>query len=121
MTIYTKDSREWLLIRANTGFWFSKNTMAFFGSKVYWNTLTEIPMGYLFISSEDSFDKDRRLFSIRKVVITKDLDNNDVYNLGTLEWQTLEDLKSAKKALDTQAKFITSLYQPTPPTVKEQI
>lgn len=87
----TKDSREWLLIRANTGYWFSKDNMAFFGCKVYWNTLTEIEDGYLFISSEDNFNLTGKPFSIRKV-------NRD-YGIETLEWQTLPDLKTAKAKL----------------------
>lgn len=88
---YTKDDNTWLLIRANTGYWFSKNTLAFFGSKIYWNTLTPVEGGYLFISSEDNFDGTERLFSVRKV-------NRD-FGIETPEWQTLPDLKAAKTRL----------------------
>ena len=123
MATYYKESYEWLQIRANTGYWFSPNTLRFFGSRIYWNTLTKIPNGWLFISSEDNFDRTERLFSIRKVRITPKPEPDSrfsVYSIETLEWQTLEDLKTAKKALDTLAKQQVQLNTITPPTEKEQ-
>ena len=49
---YKKDGFEWLNIRVANGHWFSKSTMRFFGSKIYWNTLTRFDDGWAFISSE---------------------------------------------------------------------
>ena len=96
---HTKDSNEWLTIRGNTGYWFTKSSMAFWGSKVYWNTLTKVDDGWLFLSSEkDALDIETR-FSTRKVLITQDLDGKDCYAITTLDWQFTPNLKIAKDKL----------------------
>ena len=99
MTTYTKDSNEWLLIRAKTGYWFSRDTLAWHGSRIYWNTLTKVEDGWLFITQEDNFDKTKKLFSIRKVFIHRSLDNTDNYGIETITWQEHADLASAKSKL----------------------
>jgi hypothetical protein len=88
---YSKDCNEWLLIRAKTGHWFSKDALAFWGSKIYWATLKQVGTDYFFISQEDNFNQSEKLFSIRKV--DKDFD------VETLEWQFTADLKAAKSKL----------------------
>jgi hypothetical protein len=92
--VYTKDSNEWLMIRAKTGHFFSKSALAFWGSKIYWQTLTKIKDGWLFISQEDNFDQTMKLFSVRKV--------NKDYGIETLVWQFTADYKTAKKSLNHQ-------------------
>ncbi len=47
--------RQWQAILAseNNGYWFSKQTMRFFGSRILWNTLTPIASDrFLFVSRE---------------------------------------------------------------------
>lgn len=90
-----KNSLEWIKIRGNCGYWFTPSSMAFFGSRVYWNTLTELPNGYLFISSEqDTYGAwgGERRYTIRKV--TTDYAITDIGEFG--QYATL---KEAKKAL----------------------
>lgn len=64
---HTKDDNTWLTIRANCGQWFAPNTLKFFGSRIYWHTLTETNGGYLFITSEDNFDRTEKRYSVRFV------------------------------------------------------
>jgi hypothetical protein len=88
---FSKESNEWLILRGNTGNWFSKRTLDWHGSRIYWNTLVKSEDDWLFISSEDNFNKTAKLFSIRKI--------NKDFGIETLEWQTLPDLKAAKSKL----------------------
>lgn len=94
---YTKESPEWWLIRANTGSWFSKESMRFWESRIYWNTLTKIDGGWLFISSEKDIQGIETRFSIRKV--------NKDYGLETLEFQVTPNLKIAKEYLKSHTKL----------------
>jgi hypothetical protein len=90
---HTKDSNTWLTIRANSGYWFAPSTLKFFGSRIYWHTLTETNGGYLFISSEDNFDRTERRYSVRFV--------NRGYDFDTLgESDGYETLAGAKMALN---------------------
>lgn len=89
-----KNSLEWIKIRGNCGYWFSPSSMGFFNSRVYWNTLTELPNGYLFISSEQDITawNDERRYTIRKV--------NTDYGIATIgEFGQYATLKKAKKGL----------------------
>lgn len=87
-----KNSREWREITAKAGYWFSPSSMRYFGCRVYWNTLTELQEGYLFISSEANFDGSEKRYSIRKV--------NADYGIETIgSFGEFENLSSAKKAL----------------------
>jgi hypothetical protein len=91
MMAYSKDCNEWLLIRAKTGNWFSKDALAFWGSKIYWGTLKQVGTDYFFISQEDNFNQSEKLFSIRKV--------NKDFGIETLEFQFTADFKAAKSKL----------------------
>jgi hypothetical protein len=99
---HTKDGNTWLTIRANAGYWFAPDTLKFFGSRIYWQTLTETKDGYLFISSEDNFDRTEKRFSVRSV--------NSDYDIDTLgEYQgyaTLDHAKTALKNIKGFADFI---------------
>ena len=88
---YKKESNEWLLIRANAGTWFSDSNMKFWGSRIYWNSLTKVGDKWLFISSEDNWDKSRKMFSIRSV--------DAEWNLDTVSFQEHELLEEAKRDL----------------------
>lgn len=80
------------MIRANLDYWFEPKTMKFFGSRIYWDTLTETPNGYLFISSEDNFDRTEKRFTVRFV--------NADYGIQTLgEFLGYATLGEAKNAL----------------------
>jgi hypothetical protein len=91
-----KNSLEWIKIRGNTGYWFSPSSMAFFGTRVNWNTLTEIPSGYLFVSSDQDYSgvawNGERRYTVRLV-------NRDygIQEIG--EYNQFGSLKEAKKAL----------------------
>jgi hypothetical protein len=88
---YTKESPEWLLIRANSNNWFSKENLKFWGSKIYWNSLCNFDGNWYFITAEDNFDRSEKLFSIRSV--------SPKFDFETIEWQTLNDLPAARKRL----------------------
>ena len=95
---HTKDDNTWLLIRAKTGFFFSPNTLRFFGSRIYWHTLTEIDGGYLFITAEDNWNATERRFSVRFV--------NADFGIETLgEFMGYATLDHAKTALKNVAGF----------------
>jgi hypothetical protein len=90
---FTKESNTWLTIRANAGYWFAPDTLRFFGSRIYWQTLTETNGGYLFISSEDTYGRSpERRFSVRFV--------NRAYDIDTVgEFLGYETLAQAKTVL----------------------
>ena len=46
--------------------WFSKETMDFWNSEVYWQTLTQTKEGWHFITSEDNFEGLATRYTIRK-------------------------------------------------------
>jgi hypothetical protein len=98
---YTKESKEWKQIVAGADHWFSKSSMAWHGSKIYWNTLYKVDSDYFyFITSEDNFDKSKKLFSIRSA----NFEGRNV-NIATVAWQEYETLASADYAL---AEIITA-------------
>lgn len=74
--------------KANGMFWFSPNTMQFWRTRIH----SGIRKGKYFISSEDNFRRDRRLFSIRTF--------NDKGEIDTVgEFQAYSTLAEAKEAL----------------------
>jgi len=95
MNTYTKHSPEWELIRGKSGYWFSQSTLRFFGSRIYWHTLTKnTNYQWLFITSEDNFDGTEKRFSVRSVNRAYDIDT-----LGDfLEYETLAEAKTALKS-----------------------
>ena len=98
---YTKQSKEWQQIVAGADHWFSKSSMDWHGSKIYWNTLYNIDEdNFYFITSEDNFDKSTKLFSIR----TATFKGRDV-DIDTVEWQKYSKLAEADLAL---AEIITA-------------
>lgn len=88
---YSKDSAEWLLIRANANNWFSKDNLKFWGSKIYWNTLTKIGENWFFITHEDNFDASQKLYSIRSVTPS--------FDFVTVSFQQHETLAECKQDL----------------------
>lgn len=61
----------WAQIIANSGYWFSKSTMAFFKSRILWATLThDSGEAYLFVTSEDTsmpyYPAEPRLYTLRR-------------------------------------------------------
>ena len=46
--------------------WFSKTTTEFWGSEVYWQTLTQTKNGWHFITSEDNATRTATRYTIRK-------------------------------------------------------
>lgn len=61
---------EWTHIVENSGYWFTRSAMSFFSSRVLWQTLTPIPFGYAFITSEQYVNfftgvRAPRLYSVR--------------------------------------------------------
>lgn len=49
---FHRDAETWATIITESGYWFTKAAMAYFGSRVAWDSLTPTADGYLFISSE---------------------------------------------------------------------
>lgn len=66
MTTYHPLSTEWQTIMDANPTWFSNENMDFWGSTVYWNTLTPVRNGWLFISQERDY-ADGKAYSIRHV------------------------------------------------------
>lgn len=66
----TKSSPVWQGIIADNENWFSKATLAFFGSTILWSSLKETEQGLMFISSEWNYDQTIKLFSLRVVTDT---------------------------------------------------
>ena len=61
---------EWQHIVENSGYWFTRSAMSFFSSRVLWQTLTPIPFGFAFITSEQyvnnlTGDSLPRMYSVR--------------------------------------------------------
>lgn len=65
--IPSKADPAWEKIVNTSGFWFTKDTMRFFSSRILWDTLTETatPNNYLFVSSERNYDGSKRLYTVR--------------------------------------------------------
>jgi hypothetical protein len=92
---YTKESYEWLNIRANNSTWFSKSAIRFFGSRIYWNTLTPYKDGWAFISSEG--DDYNRVITRGWTIRFIQADWKMAADLT--QFREYEDLDSAKKKL----------------------
>jgi len=105
---HTKESQVWLNIRANSGYWFAPDTMKFFGCRIYWQTLTEYQDGWLFISSEDNFERTEKRFTIRQISETPDkFADYDIDTVGEYQgYATLEHAKTALKNIKGFADFI---------------
>lgn len=99
---HTKESNTWLMIRANCDYWFAPDTLKFFGSRIYWHTLTETKDGYLFITSEDNFDRTEKRFSVRSVNADYDIDTLGEF----LGYATLAHAKTALKNIKGFSDFI---------------
>lgn len=91
----TKNSPTWQAIVAANENWFSDSTKAFWASRVYWDTLTEVDGGHLFITREVDFTGDRLLFSVRLAETGG--------SIHTLDFQAWETLPAAKAALTAHA------------------
>lgn len=89
---YKKDCLEWLAIKGKTGYYFTPETMRFFGSRVYWNTLTPIGKNWVFIERTDNFDRTEYRYQVKKV-FTNDL--GEGWGLETLgEFESYADAKA---------------------------
>jgi len=95
MNTYTKHSPEWELIRGKSGYWFSQSTLRFFGSRIYWHTLTGKDGFWLFITSEDIFANSfEKRFSVRLID-----SRYDIHTIGEfLAYGTLAEAKTALKS-----------------------
>lgn len=89
---YHKNSPEWLNIVIKSNKWFSYESMKFFGSRILWSTLTPVGKDWLFITSEDNYDRTERLYSIRKAT-------NEDGVTDTLSWQESGSLSLTGKTL----------------------
>lgn len=90
----------WREIISESGYWFTKAAMNWFGCRISWATLTPTADGYLFISSEqqtavpgiESTYWQPRLYTLRKWTL-----ESGVQTIG--EFQGHATLAAAKKAL----------------------
>lgn len=84
---------DWQMIVANSGYWFAKDTMRFFSSRIAWGSLTRKDSEtFLFISSEESPYSARR-YSLRQWTLTNGVDQVG----GFQEFATLAEAKAALK------------------------
>lgn len=87
----TKKSPEWQEIILENKSWFSRETVEFFRSTVFWGTLTDTSRGKVFITSEINFSLDQKLFTLRLV------SNSGIETFG--EYQGYDTLASAIRAI----------------------
>lgn len=80
----------WGNIIETSGYFFSRETMRFFQSRISWASLTPVGEGYLFVTSEQS-PYGARAYTLRKWA------NGQVDTLG--EFQAFTTLGEAKTAL----------------------
>ena len=84
-------NNTWTKIREANPVWFSPESVRFWQSVVYFDTLAKHDDGWRFVSSEKNFDGTKTLYTVR--VATK----RGIETLG--EFQAYETLKDAKDAL----------------------
>jgi hypothetical protein len=70
-----KSSPEWQEIIGANKNWFSAETLNFFGSTIFWGTLTNTGLGRVFITSEWNYTHEQKLFTIRLVSADNKIDN----------------------------------------------
>lgn len=100
LNTYTDTRETWREIISESGYWFTKSAIRYFNCRVAWQTLTPIPGGYLFISSEQQdavpgFPAtywQPRLYTLRTWTL-----ENGVGTIG--EFQGHETMADAKRAL----------------------
>lgn len=92
----TKDSVEWVEIRSNADKFFAAETMRYFGSKIYWNTLTRIGNQRLFVGRENNFDGSKQLFSVYGVSAN--------FDFAVISMQKDSSLAEAKQRLNVFAE-----------------
>ena len=66
----TKSSPEWQKIIADNKEWFSKGTLEFFKSTIFWSSLKETKQGLKFVTSEWNYQQDTKVFTVRLVTDT---------------------------------------------------
>jgi hypothetical protein len=89
---YHRFGDKWREIITESGYFFTKDTMRFFSSRIVWDSLTQIESDtYAFITSEES-DSGARAYTVR-------LWNPDTGVEKASEFQEFETLGSAKKYL----------------------
>jgi hypothetical protein len=92
MTKAIAPTPQWAHIIKHSKQWFSKNTMDFWQTEVLWDTLNPIGDGeYLFITIDDNFNRDQRLYSVRWVTAEG--------RIATVTFQTSDNLEDATKEL----------------------
>jgi hypothetical protein len=63
----TKSSPVWQKIIADNKEWFSKSTLEFFKSTIFWSSLKETEQGLKFVTSEWDYQQETKVFTIRLV------------------------------------------------------
>lgn len=86
---YDKYSIDWQEIIAGNYLWFSPRTLKFWGSSIYWSTLTAPGELRYFITREHHYDANK--FSIRSV--SKDFDINTIGEFG--QYLSLSEAKAS--------------------------
>ena len=87
---HKKSGAVWQGIIAKNEKWFSKENIRFWNSKIYWDTLTETPKGWQFVSSESDFTGTETLFTIRLAT------DNGIETIGQFQqYKTLADARLA--------------------------
>jgi len=90
-----KSSPEWQEIIAENKNWFSKSTLEFFHSTVFWSSLTETSKGKAFITSEQNYTQDTLLYTVRIIDANGKVDTLSAYG----EYESLHKALDAIKAL----------------------
>jgi hypothetical protein len=83
----------------NNGYWFTRETMRFFGSRILWATVTPLTDGrFAFLTREHSgfFDETPR-YSVREWSLENGVDTLGDYNAYPSRVQAMKELKIAVK------------------------
>jgi hypothetical protein len=103
---YTKESKEWLQIRANNYTWFSPSSMRFFNCKVYWKSLTKADQlaKFFFITSERWSAEEPERFSIRQI---SHYEMDSIETVG--KFCEYDSYEAAKEALEEHVAALNAL------------
>jgi hypothetical protein len=85
----------WHQIETAHPIFFAPSTMRWWGSRISWKSITPHQDGFLFITSEDNYNRTQRLYSLRFA---------NLNTIDTLEFQKFQTLTQAKTALKNRNK-----------------
>lgn len=87
----------WKKIITESAYFFTRDAMKFFGSRVLWETLTKSPNGYYFITSEQHSNPYFGISEPRRYTLREWTEENGTDTVG--DFQEFTNIDQAKRAL----------------------